>query len=81
MNHIRFMLNRINDYSLLHEKKEELDHELFGENTTVTVDCDHTKEYCQSIIGDVTTAIAEIMNMEEKAICVMGASQKMINEG
>lgn len=60
MNHIRFMLNRINDYSLLHEKKEELDHELFGELTTVTVDCDHTKEYCQSIIGDVTIAIAEI---------------------
>ena len=75
MNHIRFMLNRINDYSLLHEEKEELDHGPFGGLTTVRVDCDHTKEYCQSVIDDVTTAIVEIKEYNYK-----GCLERISNE-
>lgn len=66
MNHIRFMLNRINDYALLHEKREEMDSDMFDEIKMVTVDHDHTQEYCQSVIDDVKVIIPEIKEVNYK---------------
>lgn len=76
MNHVRFMFNRIKDYSLLYEDVEEDLAEwpdVFTSRTTVKKD--HVKYYCQSILHDTVSKFQETMTLTYK-----GCLERLANE-
>lgn len=76
MNHVRFMFNRIKDYSLLYEDVEEDVAEwpdVFTSRTTVKKD--HVKDYCQSILHDTVSKFQETMTLTYK-----GCLERLANE-
>lgn len=75
MNHIRFMMSKIKEYSLLYETVKDAIEDPLGEESIYSEEIDHIQDYCKQIVGEVVAKIPEVLQSKYE-----GARERIANE-